>query len=1267
MIDMAEVVTGSERLQGSFPLRPPTEAPFLSTGTVTALPGPPFLGTVSAEVRMDTQLEDFCVGGRIISLPRCVLAPVPKRWRLPAATWDIPDSQPPTRPGSAAPVPAKAALSAAGHQVAEDPVACVALCASAEENPFRYVLSLALPGVHGRGSSRTLRVEGALRYTYEGAPKAALPGARFAVGDRPGTPVRPASSGKPAGAAAAKPGSKPTTAAAGAGAGAPVEEEKAHAKAGEWQVVWEEGLSTPSSAFLSAPSVAALVSHLSAGASLSGSVFRVGIEGTEGLDDEPEDSGIAGGWPVGAGARATEEDYAMRGAISVTLDELLAVGATMLAREVAVEPLAVSEEEKVAGGEAKARREALWSDYVKGKGAAAASPIKGGAKGGKEAPKAAPAKAAPAPAKGKVDPKKDVRPESAHDAPPPPHPYIVAASHLALTLRVNGAINPRPPIPAVPEVTATDLIPPRPAPLVLPPGLDSGAEFRREVANAIALIAAEYSRAIEVHGSGSNVGEESPAAVLASIKASGAFAGVRSALRSAAGRLCRERFARMPGAVDAVGSAGRDEFSARLYAFMVGHMHAALNATIAAVREGVPAPAVVVPPPSAGAPVSTKVVYGGPGGPTVLSSMQAQADRAAAPEGVPEPPFVRLARIAREAEHAGHFARAARVHQTRVALAEEEAAAGGSAGYDPLPWTEYGLFLLRRRDVLKATVCLREAVACSPAYAPALLALGAALAAKGAFAEAVVMASTAVTVLVAAAKADASAIAAAVRAGLPRSLSTASNLLPVAYGLHSMVLEAAGKPAGSGAALLSGIKALCTLYQERGASKEDATRSASFGAVYLLAARALLDMRLLPLARKALEAATSALADSDAPRVQKGDVLTLRARQYLESMNVTVARELRDYMDSGAGPLVAPVAEAGVVEEVDAPSALSTQAASGTGPATAATELALTGVTYSGVIVAGEEALRVLQRACDVSPLNSEAWALRGLLCLAGLVGPRARSSFTGIDRPGVGAPDAGDASIDELADTRRALDMAVGLYVAPAMAGLVGAAASRLAPLPSGLAPSLAPTAAGSEEKKENDSRSPSRGGIQAQVALRADAVFCSASGVGGGLFASDECTIVRLYLSAAAVLLQVASNEHVPDMAAGLLATARDSYTRAVSVGRASAAAAPGSVGGPWALAWLGVGRTVWALGQADDAEAALGEANALDNQSGIVWGWLAYVCACTESGRDREAAAALDQGLRNVSARRSAADGACSPPLLLTLPPPSPPPAGPVRRQH
>jgi tetratricopeptide (TPR) repeat protein len=101
-------------------------------------------------------------------------------------------------------------------------------------------------------------------------------------------------------------------------------------------------------------------------------------------------------------------------------------------------------------------------------------------------------------------------------------------------------------------------------------------------------------------------------------------------------------------------------------------------------------------------------------------------------------------------------------------------------------------------------------------------------------------------------------------------------------------------------------------------------------------------------------------------------------------------------------------------------------------------------------------------------------------------------------------------------------------------------------------------------------------------------------------------------------------------------VLASARDSFARAVSAARADAASeAPGTRAGPWSLAWLGLGRALWAQGESAEAEAAFGEANALDNGSAVTWAWLAHLCLCSlDSGgldRTREAAAALNEALK------------------------------------
>ena len=130
----------------------------------------------------------------------------------------------------------------------------------------------------------------------------------------------------------------------------------------------------------------------------------------------------------------------------------------------------------------------------------------------------------------------------------------------------------------------------------------------------------------------------------------------------------------------------------------------------------------------------------------------------------------------------------------------------------------------------------------------------------------------------------------------------------------------------------------------------------------------------------------------------------------------------------------------------------------------------------------------------------------------------------------------------------------------------------------------------------------------------------------------------------------LQLAAVE-APESAAVVLAAARDSFARAISAARAdSSSEPPGARAGPWSLAWLGLGRALWAQGESAEAEAAFGEANALDNGNSVTWAWLAHLCLCSaDSGgldRTREAAAALNESLKAVRYR-------CTPlPLTRTI---------------
>lgn len=210
-----------------------------------------------------------------------------------------------------------------------------------------------------------------------------------------------------------------------------------------------------------------------------------------------------------------------------------------------------------------------------------------------------------------------------------------------------------------------------------------------------------------------------------------------------------------------------------------------------------------------------------------------------------EAPLARCLRVAYECEFAGAYARAARTHQTRVALAEEAAAAGRTGGlYDASVWYDYGAYLLRRGALLKGVVCLREAVAVDPAFVPALLALAAAQCARAQAVEAGVMAGAAVSALqqhiaaAAAAEADTAA--------------DYGNLLPLAHGLVCLIAEACGRSDDAAEALAAALEALRAVFVTRGVEAEEAATAATPGALYILLARYLLRLRVLPLARLAL-------------------------------------------------------------------------------------------------------------------------------------------------------------------------------------------------------------------------------------------------------------------------------------------------------------------------------------------------------------------------------------------------------------------------------
>ena len=439
------------------------------------------------------------------------------------------------------------------------------------------------------------------------------------------------------------------------------------------------------------------------------------------------------------------------------------------------------------------------------------------------------------------------------------------------------------------------------------------------------------------------------------------------------------------------------------------------------------------------------------------------------------------------------------------------------------------------------------------------------------------------------------------------------------------------------------------------------------------------------------------MADTDAPRVQRADLAVLRAARYASAIGAMRSRPRTEHVDAesaarAAGGL-ANVASATATASAahggspsDAVDAAANEAVAAASAAAArvargivgdeSVVVARGGAAYDGAIVTCAEASRVASDALALSELAWGAHDVLGTLWAAGLRGPRARVSAAGSDLPLLrgGAPEPGDVDIADLTEAARAWVLATSSFSPPLHAGyarLLADDASALrdlpphAPTPSAAAP-FAPLPPG--------------------TAARADAIFASASGVGGALLLDDGGALPKLcvrtsraffrfclrifieptpppptntpsiffrprrYLRLANVQLQLAAVE-APESAAVVLAAARDSFARAISAARAdSSSEPPGARAGPWSLAWLGLGRALWAQGESAEAEAAFGEANALDNGNSVTWAWLAHLCLCSaDSGgldRTREAAAALNESLKAVRYR-------CTPfPLTRTI---------------
>lgn len=1180
-----------------------------------------YTGRVDLEIKADSGLENASIGGRMVTIPHALLSHIPNRWRLPASEHDIEDSE-----GSSASVSSAHhhGTDASGHPSStHDAATLSAMTEDYDENPYKYMLTMEFPG------SKTFNITtGSLKYKYQGRPQTPLPGALLATEGSSSNTARPGSAstkGKPDPKAAP---AKDAKDAKGKGA---AEEKKddppttssAPAVEGIWLVDFKEAR-----IFLTKPTVQSLIGHLKAGAALTGFVRRVHTEPME--DDDPDDFSIA---PM-EGRRVDEEDYNYRGEIALHVDHLLTPGVTTSAQEVNIQPSKVSETEKTTDSEAKTKRDTAWTEYLatkgSGKSAATGKDSKGGkspAKGGKPDPKAA---AKTAPGKGPaVDPKKGAAKPGAKPATPevpetpatpPPHPYEASSTILSINLIFNSALNPRPPTPPPVPVAVSDLIPPRGSALPAPPSIDASQEFRREVATAVTTVAKEYAAIIEAANQSVDSSlpiEERRRQLLMRLKETGAYEGIRDSLKQCAARVVRERFIYMPGFKDANGTAGRDELLSHVYAYLIGQMHAALNATFTDAETIAPAPVVTGTTSRSNSPgrsstrTATRNADASNESKTSSSSSPSSSSSSTPVAAISETPLLRLRRIALESEYSGHYERAARVHQVRVALAEEAAARGQTQGrYDPSVWHDYGTYCLRRGELMKAATCLREALSCDSNFIPSLLALAALQCSRNKADEAMVYCASAVTILTTAAKIDK---VQAGKLGITWIGSESANLLPLAHALNSLSLQIGGRSKDSGAALVSAIACLAELYVERSATKDDVACSATAGGVYLLIARYLLDLHLNDLSRISIEQAHSALLDTDAPRIQRVDILVLRVRQFMQAMNALKTYELTEYIPTGPNEKNPNEGRGRRLDNAtgllgNASNTIVNTLTNNKGP-TSSTGVAIsfTGRAYDGSLLAADEASKTLLRACEISSLVWEAWSLRAEMWLTGLLSPHRKKSVTGIDSPLLGTPDLGDMDMEDLIEGRRWLELAVGNFVEPYHIGYAQLISKTKLSMDSVPSISVANTGA------------------------RADAIFSSFSGVGGGLFGSDEYTLVRLYNRLATVQLQLAAVSPATE-APTVLRTARESYVRAVQAGRTLATAYPTMYSGPWCLSWLGIGRAAWAEGHSADAETVLGEANALDNQNPVVWAWLSYLCLHAEPLRDREAAASLDNALKN-----------------------------------
>jgi hypothetical protein len=194
--------------------------------------------------------------------------------------------------------------------------------ADAEENPYRYVLSLALPAPPS-APTRTLHLGGGrLAYQLEDGssllPPPAPPIVEAAQAPTPAVtqapPAKEAASKPPGRTSVSVAASTPAAAIPAAAAPAPataVVASVAHSQC-RWAIDWRDNTS-PTSFFIGRATVAALTQRLGAGGSLPVTLRRVLVESVE--EDDPVDAVFS----LEAGKRLLEEDHAVRGGAVLAL------------------------------------------------------------------------------------------------------------------------------------------------------------------------------------------------------------------------------------------------------------------------------------------------------------------------------------------------------------------------------------------------------------------------------------------------------------------------------------------------------------------------------------------------------------------------------------------------------------------------------------------------------------------------------------------------------------------------------------------------------------------------------------------------------------------------------------------------------------------------------------------------------------------------------------------------------------------------------------